>query len=288
LPIFIKEKKEIIHDKRSTQNIIDWYKKFMKHGGSGALLDELKLNKKSVLFQNRKIDLLAIRAMLGKLLGTLIAQDEGLQAVYSHQNIYFYNDSKQLLRGNRFYKTYKESACDLNFYNEKKYKRCGDKEQFEQALTGFYKIHIMPEEEDILHVVSRIFEGLKQDKELQTLIKSLKIQSALWISNVLNIEPSKSYPEKQYSAAIILYPSWGQDNAQKLLDKLMLLLKDFKGSNHLPRYNLKVNDLLFYAQGDGDTKMDSGLREKYFDPTTNYALYNADFTGQKKDYHLKF
>jgi hypothetical protein len=46
------------------------------------------------------------------------------------------------------------------------------------------------------------------------------------------------------------------------------------GMNLSSRYNLRVNELLYYSQGDGDTKtyfQTKGVLGKFFDSQTNYA-----------------
>lgn len=272
LPLFKKENKTIVQDEISSDYVINWYAPLITSG------DKVILKGKE--FEGR--------LHVGWLLCSCMAYAEGLLSYYYRQNIFFKNSRTSLFKGKRLYKKHSEKTCNLKAYADKKYTLCGGKEHFEQALVGYYKIHIMPHDEDVLKVVERIIQALKDDKDMQKLIDGLKIYGLLSSNNKLTLTTSKLFPAEQYWPAIVIYPSWGQENVQKLLGILIVVLKDFKGSDHLPRYNLKVNDLIFYAQGDADHKMDDTLRETYFDGSSNYALYKDDITGKKQDYHLKF
>lgn len=291
LPVLIKKEDKVIQDKRTAQQIVDWYDLFVESGGTGQLLDELKSDKAVVIFTNKNLDLFAVRTLLGKMLSAVISHVEGLKAIYSYQSIYFLNNKSKIYEGTRTFGPYSEEKCLLQNYESRQYDLCGGKRSFEKGLVGFYKIHLMPQEEEILHVVERLIETLKKDSELRKLIEAFKVQAALWGGDKMQFKNSESLPEYQYRPAIVIYPSWGKEKVQKLLDALLVIFKNVKGSGNTPRFNIKVNDLVFYAQGDGDYKMDPIIRQKYFDSRTNYALYRSDFhkvmTDLKKPYSGK-
>lgn len=277
LPVLIKKEDKVIQDKRTARQIVDWYDLFTESGGTGQLLDELKSDKAVVIFSNKNLDLFAVRTLLGKMLSAIISHVEGLKAIYSYQSIYFLNNKSKIYEGTRAFGQYSEKKCLLQNYESRQYDLCGGKRSFEKGLVGFYKIHLMPQEEEILHAVERLIEVLKKDPELRRRMEALKVQAALWGEDKMPFKNSENIREEQYRPAIVIYPSWGKENVQKLLDALLVIFKDFKGSGNTPRFNIKVNDLIFYAQGDGDYKMDPVMRQKYFDSRTNYALYRPDF-----------
>lgn len=151
---------------------------------------------------------------------------------------------------------------------------------FKTGLTQQYKIHLMPDENHILNVTQILMQALKDDKELGELINAFKIEANLTISY-------QDEDKKLAMPMMVIYPAEGKDKVQKLLDKLLMLFKDIKGLDIIPRYNLKVNDLIFYAQGDADYKQ--GYNLKYFDENKNYALYKDDFDQESHEsYELKF
>ena len=80
---------------------------------------------------------------------------------------------------------------------------------------------------------------------------------------------------------IVIYPNIGRDAFENLLIDIQNSLKgiDFKevGMDIMPRYNTKVNELIYYAQGSGDMKRDMqnhGVIDKYWDKNNGYATIN--------------
>lgn len=193
----------------------------------------------------------------------------------------------------------KEPIIIKNLFDlEKAYKECCKSnedcsfekkqlDEFKQRLAGHYKIHMMPQEKDVLKVVQMLMKSLKEDDELGALIDKFKIKADL------SLQYQNDNKESPY-ALIVIYPAEGKDKVQKLLDKLLIFFKGIKGLDVIPRYNLKVNDLIFYAQGDADYKKPNKNGEqsafiKYFDKNKNYALYKDDFEDQPHEsYELKF
>lgn len=175
--------------------------------------------------------------------------------------------------------TYKEPVYTMQDYVQllKKGVPPQDKKTQEilNALTARYKIHLMPENPDL--VIYTLLDALRQDPTLQNVIFNFKV--------LLDGQPKEVTPQgPRILALVVIYPSDGKENAQKLLDKLYPLLKDIPALNPplTPRYNAKVNDLIFIAQGDGDYKGDQ--YKEFYEPSRIY--YKPDITGKLEDYHL--
>ena len=89
---------------------------------------------------------------------------------------------------------------------------------------------------------------------------------------------SKIYREENRLASIVLYVQPGKEIAQKVLTKLQTHFAgcEYIGLNLPSRYNIKVNDMLYYSGGDGDMKLafsELGIIDKYFDRTKGYAFF---------------
>lgn len=166
-----------------------------------------------------------------------------------------------------------------------------DKQVFDAQLietkktaVEFYKIHLMPKEKDLVSTVMKIVELAAKDPSFGKLIAKMKFKH----------KPSKLLYKKQQQIAplIVIYPAKGQDAAQQLLSRLLELFKGVEGINITPRFNRKVNSLMYYAQGDADYKNES-TAEFLDDSIPNpgdekWALFKPDLTGEIKDYSLKW
>ncbi len=146
----------------------------------------------------------------------------------------------------------------------------------------FYKIHLMPKKEDVVTIIMNILYYAQKDSEFGALIDTIKFkynQNRLMYNN-------------QILPLIVIYPAKGQGAAQKLLTRLVEIFKGVEGRNITPRFNRKVNSLIYYAQGDGDDKNESTA--EFLDESTpnpgdeKWALFKPDLTGEIKDYSLKW
>lgn len=140
------------------------------------------------------------------------------------------------------------------------------------TLAGNYKIHMMPKG-SLTEILVKLLEALDKDPELNRLVGNFKLK----VSAIYEKEDGKVLP------LIAFYAAPGTDNAQKLLNKLYQLFKDTPGLNKQPRFNARVSDLLWIAQGDGDYKTDE-FAKYYENPKRVY--YRPDFTGKLQNYHL--
>jgi len=145
-----------------------------------------------------------------------------------------------------------------------------------KKLVLRYKIHLMPKDEDIVDVVLRLCTLIKKYPALQQGISDLKIIPVLE-GNML--------PEWQKLPKIVVYVDTGKANAQNVLDIIYNEFKGMHGLKRSPRYNEKVTDLIYFAQGNGDDKGDNKPNDCFEQPDRVY--YKSDVTGIHQDYHLK-
>ena len=163
-------------------------------------------------------------------------------------------------------------------------KDINSKKQLE-TLTGQYKIHLMPHRIFIPRLVIKLIKAIKQDPSLADVLYSFKVrypEDAEKTVNLKDMEQSKRVPR------IVIYLADGKANAQKALKKLIVLFKNdiSKGIDITPRFNQKVNPLIYFAQSDADTKYIPFLQHYFEQPEMIY--YVSDITGEKKDYRLYF
>lgn len=157
------------------------------------------------------------------------------------------------------------------------------KQELREDMVKQYKMHLMPKKENMFDSMFTLLYALKRTPKLPKLINRFKCQ--------INLDESlddKSYdPNKEVFPRIIIYAADGQDNAQKLLTKLMEIFKGEKGLGIPPRFNAIVGEdgKIFYGHGDGDVKIDTKGKE-HFAPWLVH--YKADFTGTVRDYSLKW
>ncbi len=154
-----------------------------------------------------------------------------------------------------------------------------------EHIAGNYKIHLMPHREFIVEIVKKLIHALKHDPSLAALIINFKVLYKPATTETMRV---KEMLEGKRMARIVIYPAEGKDKAQKALNKIVDLFKDdvTKGIGIAPRWNQKVNDLVYFAQGDGDYKKLSEY-ERYFEQP-DMIYYEPFFTGNYKDHHLRF
>ncbi len=152
-------------------------------------------------------------------------------------------------------------------------------------IAGNYKIHLMPHRQFVPEIVILLIKALKQDPTLGLLMASFKIK---YKSGTLHTIGLKKQPQEERMPRIVIYPAEGKEQVQRLLDKIIMLFKDQvdKGIGIGPRWNQKVNNLIYFAQGDGDAKKEPTFAQYFEQP--NMIYYHPFFTGVYKDYHLRF
>lgn len=141
-------------------------------------------------------------------------------------------------------------------------------------LAAHYKIHLMPNNEDIVPIIEGLLQGLVDDAGLQKAISHFKIREK---TDQIGGEDGLCFP------IFVLYLNAGKESAQYALNAIYGLFKDMKGRDITPRYNEKITSLIYYAQGDGDYKGDVFAEHYQLDR----VCYRSDFEGEYKDYKLK-
>lgn len=148
------------------------------------------------------------------------------------------------IEGKDFRDLYAELSSPLYIQFPERYPK-----EFQRAIEAFsqeYKIHLMVKPEYTPFVIERLFEALRSDPDFAKVVAQVK---------VIN-DPYKERDETMPS--IVLYTQLGRANAQRALDKVSAYLGRYAGVGlgQTPRFNRKVNDLIYYAQGGGDWKND--------------------------------
>lgn len=137
-------------------------------------------------------------------------------------------------------------------------------------LDQEFKIHIQPKRQFVPLIASRL-SRLLQNEDVRKLVGEFKVKTA----------PGGVDNQGQEMPQIVIYPAMGRENAKKLLGILRDALKDDEkyGTGQAPRYNTKVNNLLFLAQSGGDLKTalaGAGLLDEYFDKDTGYTFMKGE------------
>lgn len=146
-----------------------------------------------------------------------------------------------------------------------------------EILVSQYKIHLMPKWKDLPNTIMKLFETIKKNSQLQNAIGHMKC-------SVLNIDLTDNYG--QVVPRIVIYAADGKENAQLILDTVYALFKNQEGAGQTPRFNQKVNDLIYFAQGDADVKM--RLEDKFLE-TKEKIYFNPNMipSGAHDGYHLR-
>lgn len=76
-----------------------------------------------------------------------------------------------------------------------------------------------------------------------------------------------------------------KEAAQYVLDIVYKLFKNKSGLGITPRFNAKVTDLIYWAQGNADDKLIPVHAEYFEEP--DKICYRADISGNYVDYYLK-
>ncbi len=152
-------------------------------------------------------------------------------------------------------------------------------------LAHFYKVHLMPKPEHVLDTVYAVFKAFSTG-ELGKYVKNMKISVRFapvkvggGMTPVIVLYVLPSADEKNYKG-----------NAQVVVNELLKVTKPEWGGGIAPRGNAKINDLIFYAQGEGTykTKYPDGIDQVFQGP--NYALYKpswVDPLDKALDFSLK-
>jgi hypothetical protein len=153
-----------------------------------------------------------------------------------------------------------------------------------KRATSNYKIHLMPKSEaDLQKTIQVLVNNLSTDEQLRKSTLYFKV-----LANIdLNTSKRKIKKQIQFNnkplALIVIYPASGKENAQYVLDSMYNIFYGVQGLDITPRYNKRITNFLYYAQGDGDYKTDDN--KEFFDKKrihfcSNFEEEPADYTLQ--------
>jgi len=159
------------------------------------------------------------------------------------------------------------------FVNER---NSSKKTAFGESLINQYKIHLMPQSFDQMIT---IIETILTNKDMKKYIDTMKFRARASKNNYpilltdLRDEPNefKRYP------ILVIYPGGTKKEAQELLNLLYNKFGYLEGADITPRFNKKINSLIYYSQGDSDHKI--GNFTKYFDAGTDLVFYDPEKFG---------
>jgi len=156
----------------------------------------------------------------------------------------------------------------------------------EGVIMAEYKIHLQPTRDQLGPVVRRLVETLLDDRNtgLRESLMGFKIRQPY---GAVDKEADRLLPE------IVIYPRVGEGqtdedvaqaraNAEKVLAAVTAGTSDLVNlgrTDKTPRFNTRVNDLVYVAQSSGDFKeflRDEKLLDEYFDAETGYAYRRGE------------
>lgn len=115
-------------------------------------------------------------------------------------------------------------------------------------MIKLYKIHLMPDLSCGRKTFFLLAYHIYTNQSLKKLVHEIKMYDDL-----------NKYPQSfaQRKMPFIVIYAAGKDTAQSILNSVYELFKNNKtimGTGNAPRFNRKITDLIFYAQGNGDDK----------------------------------
>jgi len=174
------------------------------------------------------------------------------------------------------------------FEKEVKYEKEANKPNYldtAQKLAEKYKIHLMPKDDDQLaSCLEKLLNEWKNNAELQQSIHVFKVR-------YFDIEVSQEEKDAgNILPRVVIYPASGKENAQRALNIIYKLFNGMQGADIYPRYNAKVNSLIYVAQGDADYKESSQYNfggEIYELPKKVYYDLSKIPSKDGKDHYLR-
>lgn len=197
----------------------------------------------------------------------IYAEEEGFNTDEDQSDLSFINGESDLLQGD---------------YNDVRLTTL-NQEKLKDAIQN-YKIHLMPRN-NFLSIAQKLVRALKNDEKLQELIFEFKFLKVENLKKITEDEPQEDIKieiirghalltkRKVVAPLVVIYPSSGKENVQKALNKLYEIFKGTPGIDVAPRYNEKITDLIFVAQGNASEKESSHLEYFFEKPDMVYFDY---------------
>ena len=142
-----------------------------------------------------------------------------------------------------------------------------------EYLAQEYKIRIQVKPQYQVWLTAKLLELFTKD-DVGAYVKEFKC--SLVYSLIATDDPNRL-------ASIVIYVQPGRICAERVLQRLVYYFEHCEeelGLDITSRYNIRVNPLLYYSCGDGDTKLqfeELGIIDRYFESTTvePYALFKG-------------
>jgi len=139
-----------------------------------------------------------------------------------------------------------------------------------RLLSSHYKIHIQPKREYTLWCFDKVLSVLDKSTHARAVKCNLVHKYSMDREDT-----TKNIP------VIVVYPWKGEEAFRGLLSELQSAFQEYDheciGLDIMPRFNVKVSELIYYARGDGDLKKElqqNGVLDYYFDKNKNYGELN--------------
>jgi hypothetical protein len=142
-----------------------------------------------------------------------------------------------------------------------------------------YKIHLQPRREMLGEVAKRLIGMFRQpgNEHLREIVGAFKIKGSPSEPGATEIFPEVVIYSRTGAARDRSGMTAGRRNAEQVLAAVLEAIRGLEAAaqpDATPRYNARINELVYIAQSGGDFKKflgHYGLLDKYFDPKTNYA-----------------
>ena len=191
---------------------------------------------------------------------------------------YIFFDNGERARGvilPKYIRVQRQFAREIEFEKVEELEK--ESRELISEVVKTYKIHLMPIDSlDEIIILLHMHDAITLDKDLSKRLKTFKII----------VDPYRQTDrvtgQPIIFAKVVLYAS-GKEDAQNILNSIYKKFKNIAGLDIPPRFNAKVTDLIFIAQGDGDYKVEPFIGY-YEQPKRVY--YRSDITGKLENYHL--
>lgn len=159
-----------------------------------------------------------------------------------------------------------ENICKKG--NKEEIAKLPEKQELIKLNTQEYKIHLMPKHEDMGRVIKKLVDELESDPVLKNHVAQYKVMVGAKDDpkSILKFDDRKGYYPK-----IVIYAE-SKEAGEAILNSVYNLFKEdaekIGDPSIAPRYNQKINSLIYYAQGSADIKnaaKNAGIVDQLFE-----------------------
>ena len=158
-------------------------------------------------------------------------------------------------------------------------------------LASLYKIHLMPKSRfETINILVILLSNFREWPAFREAVPLCKVNALFMPEAYHSVTPAVPEWDELHThlPVIVLYVNPGKTHAQWALDMVLKSFKSEQGCNIPPRFNIRVNDLIFYTQLPGGPKRAKAC-DKFFLAGSNRSILIPTFVDGKTaiDYHLK-